>query len=145
MIKKIIACADIHFRNLEGLKELQDTLIKFLDQCKDIIAKEESPDDVRLVVCGDLVESKISISNECVLALGWFLRELDKLGCPVYIVGGNHDTILSNLQRVDSITPMFQIGEFKNVKYLDAELNYVSGLSKSENILYRHHTTLSST
>ena len=136
MIKKIIACADIHFRNLEGLKELQDVLLNFLHQCNEIIQKEETPDDVRLIVCGDLVESKISISNECLLALAWFFRELDQLGCKVYIVGGNHDAILSNLQRVDSITPLFQIGEYKNVKFLDAELNYVSGCYVDDNIVW---------
>lgn len=136
MIKKIIACADIHFRNLEGLQELQTVLIKFLDQCKDIIAKEESPDDVRVVVAGDLVESKISISNECTLALGWFLRQLNELGCKVYIIGGNHDTVLSNLQRVDSITPLFQIGEYKNVIYLDSELEYQSGCYVDDNVVW---------
>lgn len=135
MIKKIIACADIHFRNLEGLNELQSVLETFISKCKKLIAKEEAPENVRIVVCGDLVESKISISNECTLALGWFFRELNNL-CPTIVVGGNHDAILSNLQRVDSLTPIFQIGAFDNIKYLDAELGYESGCFVDDNIVW---------
>ena len=57
-VKKIIACADVHFRNLEGLDELQETLNIFLDKCREIVAEEKSPDDVRIVVAGDIFESK---------------------------------------------------------------------------------------
>jgi len=135
MVTKIIACADIHIKNLEGIMDLRQILEKFIEDCKNIVKKEESPENVRIVVCGDLVESKISISNECTLALGWFLRELNKI-CKTIVVGGNHDAILSNLQRVDSLTPMFQIGDFDNVIYIDSELGYESGCLVDDNITW---------
>ena len=76
MVKKIIACADIHFRNLEGLEDLQKTLETFIEKCKEIIAEEDSPNNVRIVVGGDVFESKINVSNESSLVVGWFFREL---------------------------------------------------------------------
>lgn len=135
MVKKIIACADIHFRNLDGLNELQEQLVKFIDKCKEIIEQEGGPEFVRIVVCGDLVHSKITISNECILAVGWFFRELNSLAKTI-VVGGNHDTVLSNLQRVDSLTPFFQIGDFKNIIYIDNVLDYSSGCLEDDNIVW---------
>ena len=32
MVKKIIACADIHFKNLQGIDELKEVLKGFLQQ-----------------------------------------------------------------------------------------------------------------
>lgn len=134
-IKKIIACADIHFRNLEGLNELQDTLNIFLDKCREIVAGEQSPDDVRIVLAGDIFESKINTSNESTIAVGWFFRELNKI-CKTIVIAGNHDLALYNLQRIDSISPLFQIGDFENVVYLDAELGYQSGLYEDDNVVW---------
>lgn len=134
-VKKIIACADIHFRNLEGLEDLQETLNIFLDQCRQIVANEKSPDDVRIVVAGDIFESKINISNESNIAVGWFFRELNSI-CKTIVIAGNHDLILYNLQRVDSVSPLFQIGNFENVVYLDAALDYQSGVYEDDNIVW---------
>ena len=134
-VKKIIACADVHFRNLEGLDELQETLNIFLDKCREIVAEEKSPDDVRIVVAGDIFESKINISNESNIAVGWFFRELNSI-CKTIVIAGNHDLVLYNLQRVDSLSPLFQIGEFNNVVYLDAELDYQSGCYVDDNIVW---------
>lgn len=135
MIEKIIACADIHFRNLEYLNELQEVLENFIEQCKKIVEEAGDPQKVRIVIAGDLVESKITISNECTLALGWFLREMNKI-CPVIVIGGNHDTVLSNLQRLDSLTPIFSIGEYDNITYLDADLEYQSGCKVDDNVVW---------
>lgn len=143
MVKKIIACADIHFRNLEGLNELQESLKKFIEKCKEIIEQEGGPEFVRIVVCGDIVQSKITISNECILAVGWFFRELNTLAKTI-IVGGNHDTVLSNLQRVDSLTPFFQIGDFENIVYIDGELDYSSGCLEDDNIVWCLYSMFSS-
>lgn len=135
MVKKIIACADIHFRNLEGLTDLQEVLTTFLDKCREIVSKEESPDNVRIVVGGDIFESKINASNESFLAVGWFLRELNSI-CKTIVIAGNHDLVLYNLQRVDSISPIFQIGDYENITYLDAALDYQSGLYEDDNIVW---------
>ena len=136
MVKKIIACADIHFRNLEGLEDLQTTLQIFIEKCKEIIAEEDSPENVRIVVGGDVFESKINISNESNLAVGWFFRELNNLGCKTIVFAGNHDLILYNLQRVDSLTPIFELGNLENVVYLDSALEYRSGCYVDDNIVW---------
>ena len=135
MITKIIACADIHFRNLEGLTELQEVLNNFLEKCREIVSKEESPDNVRIVVGGDIFESKINASNESFLAVGWFFRELNSI-CKTIVIAGNHDLVLYNLQRVDSISPIFQIGDYQNITFLDAALDYQSGIYEDDNVVW---------
>lgn len=136
MITKIIHTGDLHIRNLERLNETYDILSRFVSECKEIIEGEESPENVRVVVCGDLVESKIHTSNECFLALGWFFRELDTLGCTVYVVCGNHDVSINNLTRVDAITTVMNIGNYTNIKYLDNELEFQSGCLVDDNVVW---------
>ena len=41
---------------------------------------------------------------------------------------------MSNMDRVDSLTPVFAIGKYNNVHYIDAELEYRSGIISDDNI-----------
>lgn len=136
MITKIIHTGDLHIRNLERLDETYEVLSKFIEECKTIISGEETPDNVRIVICGDLVESKIHTSNECFLALGWFFRELDDLGVTTYIVCGNHDMSVNNMTRVDAITTLMNLGNYSNLKYLDSELEFKSGCLIDDNVIW---------
>ena len=63
MIKKIIACSDIHIPSLKGIEELKVLLERFVDKCKKIVDEEDSPDDVRIVVAGDIFHHKIFSLN----------------------------------------------------------------------------------
>ena len=63
MIKKIIACADIHIRNLRRQDEYQIQLKKFLEECKEQVSKF-GEDEVRIVVAGDILHNKLDISGE---------------------------------------------------------------------------------
>ena len=65
---------------------------------------------------GDYVHQKISISNEQLLLGIWLLRTLEKIA-PVKLVAGNHDMLVNNKSRLDSLTPMVQsLGEI-DLKY----------------------------
>ena len=63
MIKCIIHCSDIHIRNFQRLNEYAEQLTKFVEKCKEI-AKDYERDEIRIVICGDLVHQKNNISNE---------------------------------------------------------------------------------
>lgn len=135
MITKIIACADIHVPSLKGIEQLKPVLQKFIDKCKDIVDDEDGPENVRIAVLGDIFDQKIAITNESVLCVDWFLSELDKI-CKTIVIAGNHDFLMNNMDRVDSLTPLFEIGKYKNVIYLDKELGYKSGILEDDNVAW---------
>ena len=139
MVKKIIAISDVHIKNIMGSEEFKEQCYKFICECKKILElyKEE---EVRIVVCGDLLHSKTQVSNEALTTEAWFLGELDKL-CKTIVVCGNHDLNMSNLQRMDSITPVFEMCNFKQTIYIDRELGYASGSLVDDNIVWCLYST----
>lgn len=135
MITKIIACSDIHIPSLKGIEELKIILQRFIDSCKEIVEKEGDKNNVRIVVCGDIFHNKLSITNESILCVNWFLSELGKVAKTIVIIG-NHDMLMNNTDRVDSLTPLFEIGKLSNVIYLDKETDFKSGCYKDDNIVW---------
>ena len=135
MITKIIACADIHVPSLKGIEDLKVSLVNFIEKCKKIVAEEESPENVRIVVAGDVFDRKLDITNEALLCVDWFFSELDKI-CKTIVILGNHDINMSNMDRVDSLTPIFEIGKYNQVIYLDKELGYQSGIYDDDNVAW---------
>lgn len=141
MITKIIACADIHIPTIKGLDELKDILSAFISQCKKIV-KEEGKDNVRICVLGDIFHSKITISNESLTFANWFFTELDKI-CKTIVIIGNHDFLMNNTDRMDSLSPLFEIGSYKQVKFLDKELGYQSGIYDDDNVSWCLYSSFS--
>lgn len=135
MITKIIACADIHIPSLKGIDELKTILQKFIDKCKKIVDGEDDPSNVRIVVAGDIFHQKIAITNESILCANWFFSELDKI-CKTIVIIGNHDLLMNNTGRVDSLSPLFEIGSYKQVLFLDKELGYKSGIMDDDNVAW---------
>ena len=139
MITKIIATADLHIRNLKRLDETKEQFEKFLKDVKKIV-KKNGPENTRVVICGDLVHSKLTVASECYLMLSWFLHELDGI-CKTIVVAGNHDLNMSNLDRVDSLTPVFEMCKFKQVIFIDRELGYKSGYLEDDNVVWCLYST----
>ena len=135
MVTKIIACSDIHIPSLKGIDELKETLTVFIEKCKKIVKGEDGPENVRIVVAGDIFHNKLAITNESILCAHWFFSELDKI-CKTFIVIGNHDFLMNNTGRVDSLSPLFEIGSYKQVYFLDKELGLQSGIYKDDNIAW---------
>lgn len=134
-ITKIIACSDIHIPSYKGIDELKEVLTTFLNKCKKIVKDEDEPENVRVVICGDILHQKINITNESILCVNWFFSELDKI-CKTFVVIGNHDFLMNNMGRVDSLTPLFEIGNYKQVYFLDKELDYKSGIFVDDNVAW---------
>jgi len=143
MIKKIIGIADIHIPNAKGLDDLKGVAETFYDQARKIVKEAGGPENVRIVVGGDLFDMKLDITNEGLLAGHEFLQALDKI-CPTIVIAGNHDLNLQNLSKIDSITPIFEMSSFKQTRYLDMELGYKSGFVKDDNIVWCLYSTFSS-
>lgn len=134
MVKHIIACSDIHIRNFKRQEEYKECLKNFISKCKKF-ADEHGADTVRIVVAGDLLHNKLDISGEGYTIAAWFLRKLDAIAKTI-IIAGNHDISMNNLSRLDPLSAIFTMCEFKNTIYLDRELSYESGCYADENITW---------
>lgn len=144
MITKVIGIADIHIANTSNkLNEVKEVCETFFEQARKIVKEAGGPENVRIVVGGDLFDMKLDIANEALLTGYWFLQELDKI-CPTIVIAGNHDLNLQNLSKIDSITPIFEMADFKQTRYLDMELGYKSGFVKDDNIVWCLYSTFSS-
>lgn len=104
MIKKIVHIADIHIRTLRMHEEYEEIFGLFMDKVKELISGY-TRDEVRIVIVGDLVHQKTTISNEQFMVTSSFLAKLNEIA-PLIIVAGNHDLLENNKDRMDSITPI---------------------------------------
>lgn len=141
MITRIISCADIHIPALKGIDELKGILTKFVNSCEKIV-EEEGPECVRIVVAGDIFHNKLAITNESILAAHWFFSQLDKI-CKTIVIIGNHDFLMNNMDRVDSLSPLFDIGGYKQVIFLDKELGCKSGIYDDDNVSWCLYSSFS--
>ena len=53
----------------------------------------------------DLYNNKIAITNESLIAMNWFLSELNDI-CKTIVIAGNHDMLMNNTERIDSLIPL---------------------------------------
>ena len=138
MIKRIIHIADIHVHTTQLHNLYKNQFTKFLSEInKHIIGL--TVDEVRIVITGDLFHQKINISNEQILLISWFLNELLNFG-QVIIIPGNHDFLVNNMERIDSVTPIVKLFNNKKISYFKN-----GGVYEDENInwvvysLYQHN------
>lgn len=134
MIKCIIHCADIHIRNYSRYDEYSEQLMKFVDKCKEIADKYEKG-EVRILIAGDLVNQKNNISNELIVFSSFFIRKLEEIA-PVIIYAGNHDLVVNNTTRTDTLTALFDTAKFENSKFLDMLTDYSSGCINDDNVIW---------
>ena len=127
MVKKLFHIADLHFRTYKRHDECRDVCEKFIQEVEEYITENQlKGEEVRIVMVGDIVHQKITISNELSVLVSWFLEECSKL-CQVILIAGNHDLLENNKDRIDSLTPILdkrtysdKVSYFKESKcYLD--------------------------
>lgn len=142
MIKKIIHVSDIHVRTFQYHDLFEKQFNEFINNLTELLkngAVTYSPDEVRIVIAGDLFHQKINISNEQLIMVSNFLMRLSLLG-KVVIIPGNHDFLENNTDRVDSITPVVELLKDRNIIYYKD-----SGVYEDDNVnwvvysLYQHN------
>ena len=134
MIKCVIHCSDIHIRRSERHEEYQEQFEKFYQEAKEIASKY-NPDEVRIVVAGDIVHNKVSVTNELYVFVNKFISSLGSIAKTI-VIAGNHDLLVGNNDKMDTITPLFEIGDYSNVIYLDRHLGYKSGVYVDDNVAW---------
>ena len=109
MIKTICHFSDLHIRLFKDHELYKKILNQMLEQFKEL-----NPD--RIVFTGDLVHSKNQLTPELLDICVWLLNECSKISKTILIFG-NHDGLVNNDQRLDSLTPIIESMKNPNVIY----------------------------
>ena len=107
---KFAHIADTHIRNLKYHKEYKEVFDKIYSDLR-----KEKVDFI--IHCGDICHTKTQISPEYVEMASNFLSSLASIA-PTYVILGNHDGNLRNGDRQDSITPIVDALDHKNLHLL---------------------------
>ena len=134
MVKLILAIADIHIPNFRGIEDYTEKLENLVLNLKEN-AEGYSYEEIRILLLGDLIHNKNNVSNELMSLASSLISELEKIG-KVIVIAGNHDLVLTNKSRLDTINTIFQVASFKNSILLDRKLSYDSGCMEDENIVW---------
>ena len=136
MVKRIILIADVHIPNSNSTDRPFSDMLKQLAGEILVEIKDFKKEEVRIVIAGDIFEKKIKADNESKDLFHEFLNYLNAMAKTI-IIAGNHDMLENNQDRMDSITPTFNInGVYPNIVYADKALNYKSGYIKDDNIIW---------
>jgi DNA repair exonuclease SbcCD ATPase subunit/UDP-2,3-diacylglucosamine pyrophosphatase LpxH len=100
MISKIFHVSDIHIR----LSKRHEEYELVFQRLYDFIEKNKDKDSV-IFLGGDIVHNKIELSPEMVLLTAKFLKSCADI-LPTILIQGNHDAMLNNPNRLDSLTPI---------------------------------------
>lgn len=109
MINRIIHASDLHIRLIKDHELYRQILIQAFSEWKSLTP-------CRIVWTGDIVHSKNSVSPELIEFVSWVLTESAKIAKTIVIIG-NHDMIESNLERLDTLTPIVNSLNNPNISY----------------------------
>lgn len=141
MIKRVIHIADIHIPNSNENRPYALMIRKFIEDISSTVQslyKQEQieKNEIRIAIVGDTFHQKIKTSNESQILFHEMLNSLNNIAKTI-IIAGNHDMLENNTDRIDSITPTFEIdGIYENIIYADKYLNYKSGCIIDENVVW---------
>lgn len=122
----IIHVADIHIRLNTRHQEYKNIFKKLYEEIK------KSPETTLVAILGDTLHSKVDLSPECVQMASDLFKNIADIR-PLILVAGNHDCILSNKSRLDSLTPIVNALDHSNLYYLKT-----TGLYGIGNILFNN-------
>jgi len=134
MIKLIIHAADIHIRNIQRHEEYAAQLTQFIEKCKEV-ASPFKKEEVRIVLAGDLVHQKNQTSPELFVFASTFIRQLEEIA-QVIVISGNHDLLVNNTSRKDTMTALFETANFQNSVFVDGYLGFDSGTLIDDNVTW---------
>jgi DNA repair exonuclease SbcCD ATPase subunit/DNA repair exonuclease SbcCD nuclease subunit len=134
-IDYIIHIADIHIRLTKRHDEYKEAFEKFYQSIKN------SPEKTAIVIAGDVAHSKVDLSPECVQLMGEFMKNCADIR-PTILIAGNHDCLLTNTTRLDSITPVVEALNHKNLYYLkESKLYSFANILFNNMSIFTDHTS----
>ena len=109
----IFHISDIHIR-LFSRREEYEHVFQNLYTC---LSAHPKKDSALTVITGDILHNKADLTPECILMTLEFLKNLGQI-TPTLMIAGNHDALLNNRDRVDSLTGILVDRTPENVFYL---------------------------
>lgn len=123
----IVHISDIHIRLSSRFDEYESVLQRFLQQLKTI-------KKAIVVITGDVFHHKNELTPDCIMFTISFFRSITRIH-PLIIIPGNHDFLMTNLDKSDSITSVLHRRNLKNVFYLKE-----SGVYRFGNLVFVHNS-----
>lgn len=111
-INFIYSIADVHIRNYKRHTEYQYVFNRLYDTIR-----QHKGDDFIIVVAGDISHAKTDMSPELVYMISNFLKSLVEIA-PTFVIAGNHDCNLNNMDRLDVLNPIIELINDENLYYL---------------------------
>jgi DNA repair exonuclease SbcCD nuclease subunit len=107
----IVHLSDVHIRLTKRHDEYREVFSKVYEFIKN------TPANTIVVNTGDSLHSKCDLSPEAVQLTGEFLKNCADIR-PTVLIAGNHDCLLTNATRLDSISPIVEALNHPNLYYL---------------------------
>lgn len=126
MYDTIYHLSDIHIRLNSRQKEYEYVFHKVYDYLR----RESKPGHSIAVITGDILHSKVDLQPECTMMTYEFLKEMGSI-LPTIVIAGNHDALLNNPDRIDSITSILHNRHPPNVFYYKK-----SGIYRHDNLIF---------
>ena len=112
--------ADCHIRLTKRHQEYREVFNRLFESIKN------TPETSVVFILGDVVNNKNQLSPECVDLTAEFLFNLASIR-PTILVAGNHDLLLTNQNRMDSLSPIVTTLNHSNLFYLKQSSLYSFG------------------
>lgn len=131
-ITTIFHVSDIHIR-LNSRKEEYELVF---DRLYKMLKSHDKITSSVIVITGDLLHNKSDLTPECILLSYSFLHHLGAIA-PTFLIAGNHDALLNNRERVDSLTSILHERIPDGVYFLKH-----TGYYRYSNIIFAVHSLL---
>ena len=109
MINRLVHFSDLHIRLFKDHELYKKILEQALSEWKAL-----APD--RIAFTGDLIHNKNQLTPELIEIVRWLLTECSKIAKTI-IIPGNHDALMNNIERLDSLTPIISSLNNPNIFY----------------------------
>ncbi len=110
-VECIVHLSDIHIRLTKRHEEYREVFAKVYEEIK------KTPENTLIINTGDTFHSKVDLSPEAVQIASEFFKALADLR-PTIVIAGNHDCLLTNVTRLDSISPIVDNLRHENLYYI---------------------------
>lgn len=134
-LKYIFHLSDIHIRPFQRHEEYRrvfESLYRWLQEWKTKHVNQMAG----IVICGDILHNKNELTPECEMLTLEFLHSLADI-FPTFLIAGNHDAVLNNRDRLDSLSSILYHRKHDSLYYLRT-----SGLYRWNNVVFVVHSLL---
>lgn len=131
----IVHVSDIHIRLTKRHVEYREVFSRVYEEIK------KTPINTLVIIAGDITHSKVDLSPECVQLMSELLKNCADLR-PTIIIPGNHDCLLTNVTRLDSISPVVDNLAHDNLYYLkESKLYSFANILINNMSIFTDHTS----